>query len=121
MKMYVIAVGAKMPDWVNIAWDDYAKRLPPEWTVVLKEIKPEPRTTGKTVAQMMSAEAKRIEAAIPSDALRIALDEHGKDLSTKSSLYRQRLVKMNLVSRTKVRLIMCSALRATRLTVPPSG
>ena len=82
MKMYVIAVGAKMPDWVNIAWDDYAKRLPPEWTVVLKEIKPEPRTTGKTVAQMMSAEAKRIEAAIPSDALRIALDEHGKDLST---------------------------------------
>ena len=82
MKIYVIAVGAKMPDWVNIAWDDYAKRLPPEWTVVLKEIKPEPRTTGKTVAQMMAAEAKRLEAAIPADALRVALDERGKDLST---------------------------------------
>lgn len=82
MKMYVIAVGAKMPDWVNVAWDDYAKRLPPEWTVALKEIKPEPRTTGKTVAQMMAAEAKRLEAAIPEDALRVALDERGKDLST---------------------------------------
>ena len=58
MKIYVIAVGAKMPDWVNVAWDDYAKRLPPEWTIALKEIKPEPRTTGKTVAQMMVAEAK---------------------------------------------------------------
>ena len=82
MKIYVIAVGAKMPDWVNVAWDDYAKRLPPEWTVALKEIKPEPRTTGKTVAQMMAAEAKRLEAAIPEDALRVALDERGKDLST---------------------------------------
>lgn len=82
MKIYVIAVGAKMPDWVNIAWDDYAKRLPPEWTITLKEIKPEPRTTGKTVAQMMAAEAKRLDAAIPADALRVALDERGKDLST---------------------------------------
>ncbi len=82
MKIYVIAVGAKMPDWVNTAWDDYAKRLPSDWAVVLKEIKPEPRTTGKTVAQMMAAEAKRIEAAIPADSLRVALDEHGKDLST---------------------------------------
>jgi len=82
MKIYVIAVGAKMPDWVNVAWDDYAKRLPPEWTVALKEIKPEPRTTGKTVEQMMAAEAKRLEAAIPADALRVALDERGKDLST---------------------------------------
>ena len=82
MKIYVIAVGAKMPDWVNVAWDDYAKRLPPEWTIALKEIKPEPRTTGKTVAQMMVAEAKRLEAAIPADALRVALDERGKDLST---------------------------------------
>ena len=82
MKIYVIAVGAKMPDWVNVAWDDYAKRLPPDWTIALKEIKPEPRTTGKTVAQMMVAEAKRLEAAIPADALRVALDERGKDLST---------------------------------------
>ena len=82
MKIYVIAVGARMPDWVNTAWDDYAKRLPSDWTVLLKEIKPEPRTTGKTVAQMMAAEAKRIEAAIPADSFRVALDEHGKDLST---------------------------------------
>lgn len=82
MKIYVIAVGAKMPDWVNTAWDDYFKRLPPDWSIVLKEIKPEPRTTGKTVPQMMAAEAKRIEAAIPGDALRVALDERGKDLST---------------------------------------
>lgn len=83
MKLLIIAVGARMPDWVDTAWDDYAKRMPPEWQVTLKEIKPEPRTSGKTPAQMMAAESKRIQAAIPDGAMRIALDENGRDYSTK--------------------------------------
>ena len=82
MKLIVVAVGVRMPEWVETAWQDYAKRLPPDCALELKEIKPEPRTSGKTPAQMMQAEAKRIEAAIPAHALRIALDEHGKDIST---------------------------------------
>ncbi|CAM3454154.1 23S rRNA (pseudouridine(1915)-N(3))-methyltransferase RlmH [Bordetella sputigena] len=71
-----------MPGWVETAWDDYARRLPPDCALELREIKPEPRTSGKTPAQMMAAEAKRIEAATPSGALRIALDERGRDLTT---------------------------------------
>ncbi|MCI2811122.1 23S rRNA (pseudouridine(1915)-N(3))-methyltransferase RlmH [Eoetvoesiella caeni] len=82
MKLIVIAVGQRMPSWVEQAWQDYAKRLPADCALELKEIKPEPRTSGKTPAQMMAAEAKRIEAAIPGHALTIALDEHGKDLTT---------------------------------------
>ncbi|NYT57304.1 23S rRNA (pseudouridine(1915)-N(3))-methyltransferase RlmH [Alcaligenaceae bacterium] len=82
MKLIVVAVGLRMPDWVETAWRDYAKRLPADCSLELKEIKPEPRTSGKTPAQMMQAEARRIEAAIPAHALRIALDEHGKDIST---------------------------------------
>lgn len=73
-----------MPEWVNAAWEDYAKRMPLDWAVTLKEIKPEPRTSGKTAQQMMSAEAKRIEAAIPEQTLRIALDENGRDLTTQA-------------------------------------
>lgn len=73
-----------MPDWVNSAWDDYVKRMPAEWAISLKEIKPEPRTSGKTPKQMMLAEAQRIEAAIPEHTLRIALDEHGRDMTTQS-------------------------------------
>ena len=71
-----------MPDWVLAAWDDYAKRIPADWAVTLKEIKPEPRTSGKTAQQMMLAEAKRIEAALPENTTRIALDEIGRDLNT---------------------------------------
>ena len=82
MKLIVIAVGVRMPDWVETAWRDYAKRLPADCALELKEVKPEPRTSGKTPAQMMQAEARRIEAALPANVLRIALDERGKDIST---------------------------------------
>jgi 23S rRNA (pseudouridine1915-N3)-methyltransferase len=82
MKLIVIAVGNRMPDWVQMAWKDYAKRLPADCALELKEVKPEPRTSGKTPAQMMHAEAQRITAALPSGALCIALDERGKDLTT---------------------------------------
>ena len=84
MKILIIAVGHRMPDWVLCAWDDYAKRMPQDWAITLKEIKPEPRTTGKTAQQMMAAEAKRIESAIQEQSLRIALDEHGRDLTTQA-------------------------------------
>lgn len=82
MKLIVIAVGARMPGWVQAAWQDYAKRLPHDCAIELREIKPEPRTSGKIPAQLMQAEAVRITAALPTHAWRIALDEHGKDLTT---------------------------------------
>ncbi|WP_159991946.1 23S rRNA (pseudouridine(1915)-N(3))-methyltransferase RlmH [Pelistega ratti] len=82
MKLYIITVGNRMPKWVEEAWQDYAKRMPNDCTIELKEIKPEPRTSGKTPTQMMAAEAKRIEAAIPEKTLKVILDEHGKDITT---------------------------------------
>lgn len=82
MKILIVAVGTRMPDWVESAWNDYAKRLPADWSVTLKEIKPEARTSGKTPSQMMAAEAKRIDAAIAQSTIRIALDEHGRDYTT---------------------------------------
>ena len=72
-----------MPDWVQSGWDEYAKRMPSDWQITLKEIKPEPRNSGKTPEQMMAAEARRIESAIPDQCVRIALDERGKDLDTR--------------------------------------
>lgn len=84
MKLHVFAVGTRMPGWVDTAWQDYAKRLPADCALELHEIKPEPRTSGKTPAQMMRAEAKRIEHALPGgDVQVIALDEHGRDLTTR--------------------------------------
>ncbi|MER1968410.1 23S rRNA (pseudouridine(1915)-N(3))-methyltransferase RlmH [Castellaniella sp. GW247-6E4] len=82
MRIQVLAVGVRMPAWVQEAWKDYAKRLPHDCALELIEIKPEPRISGKTPAQLMQAEALRIEAAAPAQAWRVVLDEHGRDLDT---------------------------------------
>ena len=82
MKLVVAAVGTRMPSWVVEGYRAYAKRMPPGAALELIEIKAEARTTGKTVAQMLAAEAQRIRAALPKGSRVIALDEHGKDLST---------------------------------------
>jgi len=84
MRLLVVAVGTRLPDWMTAGFVEYAKRMPRDLPIELVEIKPEPRTTGKTVDAMMAAEAKRIEAALPARCRRIALDERGEALDTKS-------------------------------------
>jgi 23S rRNA (pseudouridine1915-N3)-methyltransferase len=81
-KLSVIAVGTRMPSWVSDAYREYAKRMPPGSALDLIEVKAEARTGGKTVAQMLAAEAVRIRAALPKSGRVIALDERGKDLGT---------------------------------------
>jgi len=72
-----------MPEWITSGFNEYTKRLPRESTISLVEIKPEPRTTGKSVAQIMEAEAQRIETALPKEVIRIVLDERGAPWNTK--------------------------------------
>lgn len=81
MRLYVVAVGQRVPDWAQTAWDDYAKRFPPELRVELKAVKTEPRGS-KTLDTLYAAERERIEAAIPRGCRVVALDERGTALST---------------------------------------
>lgn len=83
MKLIIASVGHKMPDWITTGFNEYTKRMPREAQISLLEIKPEPRTTGKTTAQIMEAEAQRIFSALPQNCLRIALDERGAQPTTK--------------------------------------
>ena len=84
MRLMVVAVGQRVPDWAQTAWDDYAKRFPPELKLELKAIKTEPRAGGKTAAQLMAAERQRIEAAIPKGTHTVVLDERGTALTTQA-------------------------------------
>ena len=81
MKLIVVAVGQRVPDWAQTAWDDYAKRFPPELRLELKAVKTEPRAS-KTVPALLAAERERIEQAIPRGARVVALDERGTALTT---------------------------------------
>ena len=70
------------PAWADAAFEDYAKRFPPEMRLELKAVKAEARDS-RTPAQLMAAEAKRIDAALPRGARLVALDEHGARSTTK--------------------------------------
>ena len=83
MLLRIVAVGQRVPDWAQTAWDDYAKRFPPEIRVELKAVKTEPRSS-KTLETLYAAERARIEAAIPKGARVVALDERGEALGTQA-------------------------------------
>lgn len=87
MRLTIVAVGQKVPDWAQTAYDDYAKRFPPELKVELKAVKTEPRAS-KTLESLLAAERLRIEGAISKgtkglQGVRIvALDERGTAVTT---------------------------------------
>ncbi len=75
MRLTIVSVGHKMPDWVATATYDYVKRMPVDCSIEIKEIKPD-LTPAK--------EAVKIAAAIPKGSRVIALDERGKDQTTQA-------------------------------------
>ena len=81
MKLNIISVGHKMPDWVEMACAEYLKRMPRELSTHIIEIKPDKRAAGKNSEVVQEAEAKRILEAVGKDFL-IALDEHGQAVTT---------------------------------------
>jgi len=82
MRLILIAVGQKMPDWAQSAFDDYAKRFPPEIKLDVRLVKTQPRHSSD-VAGIMAAERQRIEAQIPKGVRLVVLDERGDALTTK--------------------------------------
>lgn len=81
MRLLLVAVGQRQPAWADTAYEDFAKRFPPELKLELKAVKAETRGS-KTAEQLMAAEAARIEAALPKGARRIILDERGERRTT---------------------------------------
>lgn len=83
MKLAIIAVGHKMPAWVNAAYEDYARRMPPDMALVLNEIKPGHRVAGEDGARARQQEGERILAALPAGCMPVVLDERGAQVTTR--------------------------------------
>jgi len=81
MRLVLAAVGQRQPAWADAAYEDFAKRFPPEMRLELKAVKAEPRGA-RTPEQLMAAEAARLEAATPRGARRVVLDERGERVTT---------------------------------------
>jgi 23S rRNA (pseudouridine1915-N3)-methyltransferase len=85
MKITIVAVGQRQPAWANAAVADYLARLPADFKVELKEVKAEPRSAkgNEPTERLLAAEAVRLRAALPAGGVLVALDEHGRDWTTR--------------------------------------
>lgn len=82
MRIHLLAVGRRLPAWVQAGYAEFSRRLPPECRLILTEIEPGARGKGRDPQRAMTEEGARLLAALPKAALVVALDEHGRQWSS---------------------------------------
>ncbi|MEM6998779.1 MAG: 23S rRNA (pseudouridine(1915)-N(3))-methyltransferase RlmH [Pseudomonadota bacterium] len=82
MQIDLIAVGKRMPSWIESGFKEYAKRLPKNINFKLIETNPAIRGKNNSVDNYKLKEEESINAALAANSLIIALDEHGKSISS---------------------------------------
>ncbi len=82
MKIHLIAIGKKMPEWVNTGFSEFSKRMPPELQINLIEITPSVRNKSTPIEKNIKEEGERIQSAIPPNSRLIILDEKGENFSS---------------------------------------
>ena len=82
MRIHLIAVGKKMPEWINSGYSEFSKRMPPELQINLIEITPSVRNKATPTEKNIKEEGERIQSAIPPNSRLIVLDEKGKNFSS---------------------------------------
>ncbi len=84
MRTRIIAVGTKMPAWVETGYQEYAKRLPRDFSVEVVELALGARGKNASVEKAIAKEGEQMLAAIPAGDKVIALDVKGKPWSTET-------------------------------------
>jgi 23S rRNA (pseudouridine1915-N3)-methyltransferase len=82
MNIHLIAVGEKMPRWVQDGYSEYAKRLPTECALRLIEVPAGKRGKNADIARLIRDESEHMLAAIPKGAAVLALEVGGRSWST---------------------------------------
>jgi len=82
MRVHVIAMGDRMPAWVEQGYQEYAKRLGSELQLHLHELTPEKRGKSADVKRILHKEGERMLEVIPANCDVVALDREGQMLST---------------------------------------
>jgi 23S rRNA (pseudouridine1915-N3)-methyltransferase len=88
VRIHLLAVGQRQPEWVSAGFRDYARRMPKECALALAEVPAAKRTRGTSPERALADEALRLRAAIPRTAGVVALDERGVALSTADLAHR---------------------------------
>lgn len=82
MKIQILAMGTKMPSWVQQGCDEYAKRFPKEFSLNIKELTLASRSKTTSTKTVIEAESEKLLAAVPSGNQIVVLDKGGSSWST---------------------------------------
>ena len=82
MQINLIAIGKRMPSWVTEGYQEYAKRLPRDYSLNLIELEAGKRTKGTDIARLTEQEGDLMLSKIAATDLVIALDVKGKAWDT---------------------------------------
>lgn len=84
MKIFLICVGQKMPGWINLGYEEFARRLPTECRLQLVEVAPGKRGKNADIERILRDEGERMLKAVPSNTHVIALDVRGQQWNTEN-------------------------------------
>lgn len=82
MRIHLIAVGERMPVWVEQGYNEYAKRTGAELALQLHEIAAEKRGKNADIKRILQKEGEKMLQAIPANCDVVALDREGNNWST---------------------------------------
>lgn len=83
MRIRIIAVGERMPRWVDEVVADYMRRLSGSLKVTLVQVPAGQRSARADPAQAMQVEGRRILELLKPPEFLVALDERGAQLATR--------------------------------------
>jgi 23S rRNA (pseudouridine1915-N3)-methyltransferase len=84
VRLRIVALGLRLPAWMNEGYEDYARRLPREWPLELVELRPEARNENSETERLLRVEASRIAPQIEGDWIKVVLDERGERVGTEA-------------------------------------
>ena len=82
MRIHLIAIGRRPSGWERDGYEEYARRLPSEFSIELRGITPSKHTGRGAAERRVRDEGRRLLAAVPSGARVVALDERGAAWTT---------------------------------------
>jgi 23S rRNA (pseudouridine1915-N3)-methyltransferase len=83
MRLRILAVGSRMPAWVDTAVADYLRRIRSPWKLELTAIDAAPRSAARGALQATQREGERVLAALRERERAVLLDETGRQLDTR--------------------------------------
>lgn len=82
MQINLLTIGQKMPEWINNGYQEYAKRLPPDYRLQLIEIPSQKRSKSCAIELILQQEGQKLLSAADPQGPIIAFDRQGQVFST---------------------------------------